>query len=84
MKKQDVIEEAICAGPDGARCGCWDRECPRGCGLAFEALDIWKDVRKTLTWLSKNLPNEPSPCHPDFREIVKNLIERIEDEPSKL
>jgi hypothetical protein len=69
--KLDIIEEAICAGPDGARCGCWSRECPRGCGFALEALDLWNDVKKTLVWLNKRIDN------PDHREIVDDLIKRL-------
>lgn len=71
-EKQDIIEEAICAGPDGARCGCWEKDCPRGCGFALEAIDLWKDVKKTLRWLYKKTDNN------DFAEIINDLMERLE------
>ena len=70
--KQDIITEAICAGPDGARCGCWQRECPRGCGFALEAIELWSDVKKTLKWLGKKTDNN------DFAEIIDDLLERLE------
>jgi hypothetical protein len=78
-KKLDIIEEAICAGPDGARCGCWDRECPRGCGFALEALDLWEDVKKTLKWLDRKTDNN------DFSVIIQDLLARLKrNEPDGL
>lgn len=71
-EKQDIIVEAIESAFFGGRCGCGKKDCKYGCGIAFEALEVWSDVKKTLIWLRDRTK------YADHKEILEEMVRRLE------